>query len=258
MNGIELITQERTRQINVEGWTKEHDDEHTNNELALAAICYAIPGTYLPSYWPSTWDRKWYKPTTRIIDLVKAGALIAAEIDRLQRIEIKKAKEEYIPKIKEFVDEAFEEFGEENDNILILSACYYPYDARDTCEVDDPLVSIHFNKGYKSPCENKLYFPIGKNWDLGNWDRKGEDMDKLSFFYEKYVDPICNTLDKCYIDWYAEDYYKNDNEALNEYWYGCIGIMRNYKIVSFVIRNDGLLCSEDSINDGYNKIIEQL
>ena len=266
--GTNLIEQERERQIHREGWSSEHDDKHVNNELALAAICYAEPnanyiiqeGQYIripnEDFWPEEWDKKWFKPTTRIRDLVKAGALIAAEIDRLQRIEIKKAKEEYIPKIKELVDKAFEEFGEENDNIIILSACYYP--ERYTVEIDDPLESIHFNKGYKSPCENKLYFPIGKNWDLGNWNRKGEDEDKLSSFYEKYVDPICNALDKCCINWSAEDYYKDDNDALNEYWCGCIGIMKDYKIVSFVIRDDGLLCSENSINDGYNKIIEQL
>ena len=256
MNGADLIKQERERQIYSEGWNSEHDDEHTNNELALAAVCYTLPTNYLSSHWPSTWDKKWFKPTTRIRNLVKAGALIAAEIDRLQRIEIKKAKKEYIPKVKELVDKAFEEFGEENDNILILSACYYP--ERYTVEIDDPLESIHFNKGYKSPCENKLYFPIGKNWDLGNWNRKGEDANKLSSFYEKYVDPICIALDKCCINWSAEDYYRDDNDALNEYWCGCIGIMKDYKIVSFVIRDDGLLCSEKSINNGYNKIIEQL
>ena len=93
--GIELIDEERKRQIEVEGWTKEHDAEHTNEALALAAACYAIPSvqrsyTYdpilkarIPEFWP--WDIKWWKPSPedRIKELVKAGALIAAEIDRL-------------------------------------------------------------------------------------------------------------------------------------------------------------------------------
>lgn len=254
--GVNLIKQERERQIYREGWSSEHDDKHVNNELALAAACYAVPDVFSQGYWPPTWDSSWYKSTTRIRDLVKAGALIAAEIDRLQRIEIKKAKEKYISKIKELVDKAFEEFGEEGENILILSACYYP--ERYIVEIDNPLKSIHFNKGYEPPCENKLYFPIGKNWDLGNWERKGEDVNKLSSLYEKYIDPICEALDKCYIDWSAEDYYTDNNDALNEFWCGCIGIMKDYKVVSFVIRDDGLLCCEKYINDGYNKIIEQL
>ena len=84
--GIELISEERQRQINIEGWTAEHDSEHVNNELALAAACYIVPDIYSSGYWPSTWDPKWFKSTTRIRDLVKAGALIAAEIDRLQRL----------------------------------------------------------------------------------------------------------------------------------------------------------------------------
>ena len=94
--GIELIAEERQRQIEVEGWTKEHDAEHTNGSLALAAVCYAIPSesrhySYcplrkerVPDFWP--WDKEWWKPCPedRIMELVKAGALIAAEIDRLQ------------------------------------------------------------------------------------------------------------------------------------------------------------------------------
>ena len=255
MNGVNLIEAERERQIYQEGWTEEHDDKHVNNELALAAACYAVPDVFSQGYWPPTWDLSWYKSTTRIRDLVKAGALIAAEIDRLQRIEIKKAKEEYIPKIKELVDKAFEEFGEEDDNILILSACYYPDDARDTYEIDEPLDRINFNKGSDY---NNLYFPIGRNWDLDDWKKDGVDSDKYDTLYEVYTRPICEALDQCLIDCCAEDYYRDNNSALNDYWYGVIGIMKDYKVVSFVIRNDGLLCSDNSINSGYNRIIEQL
>jgi len=92
--GVELIAEERQRQIEAEGFTKEHDAEHKNGELAKAAICYADPDVYYHQenrylkfrkpndFWP--WDVRWFKPTDRIRDLVKAGALIAAEIDRLQ------------------------------------------------------------------------------------------------------------------------------------------------------------------------------
>lgn len=84
--GIELIAEERRRQIEVEGWTKEHDATYINQELALAAVCYAIPSIkdHRSNYWP--WDRAWWKPSPddRIKELAKSGALIAAEIDRLQ------------------------------------------------------------------------------------------------------------------------------------------------------------------------------
>jgi hypothetical protein len=92
-SGVSLITEERQRQIEVEGWNEEHDDFQAVEELAFAAACYAIPESsriYLksnekPNLW--LWEKEWWKPTPndRIKELVKAGALIAAEIDRLQR-----------------------------------------------------------------------------------------------------------------------------------------------------------------------------
>ena len=84
MNGIELIHLERSRQVACEGFSPEHDDEHTNRALIQAALCY-IKGD--ATGWP--WEPRWWKPKSRVRNLVKAGALIAAEIDRLQRKEAK-------------------------------------------------------------------------------------------------------------------------------------------------------------------------
>ena len=96
LSGVNLIFAERERQKFDEGWTAEHDAEHTYGELADAAASYAMtPDTRatitavcmerdgLPPTWP--WDKQWWKPTpdNRIMELVKAGALIAAEIDRM-------------------------------------------------------------------------------------------------------------------------------------------------------------------------------
>lgn len=94
-NGIDLIAAERRRQFAVEGWTPEHDDEHSYGALAMAAAVYAMPDwersasagnhtTFLSRLWPGDWE---FKPTPadRAGELTKAGALIAAEIDRLLR-----------------------------------------------------------------------------------------------------------------------------------------------------------------------------
>lgn len=89
--GAELITDERNRQITYEGYTSPHDDAHHNGELRDAAICYieGSPQTQPPFSVPRTWPwsaHSWKpSPDDRIRDLVKAGALIAAEIDRVQR-----------------------------------------------------------------------------------------------------------------------------------------------------------------------------
>lgn len=87
--GIELIAEERQRQIEAEGFDVKSDSGYINSELANAAICYAMPykSNEVFRYWP--WDLGWWKPSpkNRIRELQKAGALIAAEIDRLQSIE---------------------------------------------------------------------------------------------------------------------------------------------------------------------------
>lgn len=83
------VLAERQRQVTAEGWTPEHDDEHCNGELAMAAVCYINEtGTVnrnggKPWGWP--WAASWWKPNTRRRNMVKAGALILAEIERLDR-----------------------------------------------------------------------------------------------------------------------------------------------------------------------------
>lgn len=90
MTAIDDVAQERRRQIDVEGWTAEHDDKMTDRSLALAAAAYAASGALESDWavrtWPMTWNKVWFKPTTRRRDLVKAAALIVAEIERLDRI----------------------------------------------------------------------------------------------------------------------------------------------------------------------------
>jgi len=79
--GAQRISGERKRQIEREGWSAEHDDEHKNGELRDAAACYLTLAT---DRWP--WSLADWKPSDAPIrNLVKAGALIAAEIDRLER-----------------------------------------------------------------------------------------------------------------------------------------------------------------------------
>jgi hypothetical protein len=102
MTGAELIIAERWRQIEKEGWTHDHDDQHLYGELAAAAISYIAHAAQLPikakvtvesefgwiRKWlhPWPWEARWWKPDPDPVrNLVKAGALIAAEIDRLNR-----------------------------------------------------------------------------------------------------------------------------------------------------------------------------
>lgn len=96
LSGIQLIAAERTRQIEDEGFSAEKDDKYRELELLRASESYLTAvtspdevgdedGKTRPAWdWP--WDKKWWKPSEDPVrNLVKAGALIAAELDRLQR-----------------------------------------------------------------------------------------------------------------------------------------------------------------------------
>lgn len=91
------IIAERQRQVTTKGWTPEHDDEHVNDEIAAFAALYAMPeacrdwdasetgygDTFGQAICPLDWVPKF---GDRRRELVKAGALIVAEIERLDRI----------------------------------------------------------------------------------------------------------------------------------------------------------------------------
>lgn len=106
------IAAERQRQVDAEGWSAERDDGYTDRSLAHAAAAYALGfdmetraefitedvsggrgetpvwknrQIQVPASWPSSWDARWWKPSDARRDLVKAGALIVAEIERLDR-----------------------------------------------------------------------------------------------------------------------------------------------------------------------------
>lgn len=111
--GMQLIAEERARQIEVKGFDETHDMFNDGHEMAWAAACYAAPEAILvqlpgrmlheSSYidpWPINWgaeiDRRprlegeqelieadHVPLELRLRCLAKAGALIAAEMDRL-------------------------------------------------------------------------------------------------------------------------------------------------------------------------------
>lgn len=106
LSGIQLIAIERKRQIEELGYNYRNDALYSNEQLAKAGACYALPEDYrgenlepvedpeydnlLNAIWP--WDKSYWKPTPedRIKELSKAGALIAAQIDYLQNIKKQK------------------------------------------------------------------------------------------------------------------------------------------------------------------------
>lgn len=102
MNVIDEIAVERQRQIDVEGWSASHDDEHQYGEIANAAAAYAqvaanqaecdrlgLAGECLDDMAPPDcwrWGHDWFKPKDSRRNLVRAAALIVAEIERIDRV----------------------------------------------------------------------------------------------------------------------------------------------------------------------------
>lgn len=93
------IATERGRQIEIEGWSTVHDDEHFSGCMGVAAAAYALTAAAALApddspwreehrgnavrIWP--WGEEWFKPKDPRRDLVRAGALILAEIERIDR-----------------------------------------------------------------------------------------------------------------------------------------------------------------------------
>lgn len=162
--------------------------------------------------------------------------------------------------IKKIVDEIFEKYGEWNDNMIVLGACNYYDEDRHVSFVEEPLKEIDFD-GFGHDY-NKLAFPIGRNYDLSWYDYdhgnyvNGADDDK----YEELMKGVQNIVALMPDLGLAnmEKYWDNDNEAINEMWYGVHAITKDYQIVAFVIRDDGMLCDENSFDSFHNSILCKL
>lgn len=102
---IKDVINERQRQVNQEFYSIENDDEYKENELVRAAACYtnnvvSRGWTYsesdletyqseeAPDFWP--WDLDFWKPKSPRKDLVRAAALLIAEIERIDRAQEQK------------------------------------------------------------------------------------------------------------------------------------------------------------------------
>ena len=99
--GAKMILEERLRQIREEGWDADNDDSYRGGELIRAAQAYLMMSSALirlgpeipfratvagSDWWP--WDERSYNPKADVKkNLVWAGALIAAELDRMERNE---------------------------------------------------------------------------------------------------------------------------------------------------------------------------
>lgn len=86
MTGQERVTTERRQQIEREGYSSEHDNEHPIQTFLDAAASYAMclgPNGAMPVSWP--WEPAAWKPKDRLRNLERAGALYLAAAEYAER-----------------------------------------------------------------------------------------------------------------------------------------------------------------------------
>ena len=140
-------------------------------------------------------------------------------------------------KIHKLVDNIFKKYGEDNDNMIPLSCAYRPEYRLygDTgIEVYSSVMLSDIN-GYN---DNPHVKPIARNWNEEDerWESYTENLAKLVDETFKAKVP------------YAEEQWECNGEALNKYWHGVIAITRDYKIVGFEMRYDGLPQNSNKLN----------
>ena len=176
------------------------------------------------------------------------------KIQEFEEAEKKKAA----GKFRSLIDAFFEKWGDEGDNMIVLSGAYVP--ERMTEEMEDPVNDINW---YWTKY-NQLYHAVGSQQpscsysavcDLPKAER--EKREKLWDQFWADMEPIQKEARKLKIPT-AEKYWEDDNDALNELWCGVIGVMKDYRIVSFVIRDDGMLCDEEGYETFHNSILMSL
>lgn len=83
------VARERDRQIKAEGYSLERDDKYLNQQLPAAAASFVAHArgqhVLATSLWP--WAPKSWKPKTERNSLIKAAALLIAEIERRDRLD---------------------------------------------------------------------------------------------------------------------------------------------------------------------------
>jgi len=84
---VNWLRLERLRQIHEEGYDREHDDGHDWRQFVKAATAYLLAAVDMPhhgaEFWP--WEPEYFKPKSPFRNMVRAGALLIAGMERFAR-----------------------------------------------------------------------------------------------------------------------------------------------------------------------------
>lgn len=172
----------------------------------------------------------------------KLNLLSTGELkDMLKKFETEK-HESIVKQIREKVDSIFEKHGTPEDTIIFLDACVQEDDGgRDIFVVDDPFDIIDFQKN----TYNQIAIPVG----YMAYQESYEDGDNGIAKFRELQEETREILNMIYSDDIMPvDIFFEDDSSVNPCWFGCYGITRDYQLVNFVIRDDGMMLDEDRLN----------
>ena len=140
-------------------------------------------------------------------------------------------------KIKNLVDDCFRKYGCKNDNMILIKLSYRPeYDIYD---FDEDLCEGFYDIDW---LRSKIH-PIAHNYshnDYGVLNSEERETDFLDIC-DNYSLKMAKLVNKI-VSLDVKNLF--ENEGVNECWYGCVGITPDYKVIKFVIRDDGMLCND--------------
>lgn len=143
--------------------------------------------------------------------------------------------DQYETQLKKQVDYMFIKYGIGDENMIVFDCTHWKQWER-ALSTDEEATDIEFES-----CDSDLIKPINVH-----------NMDNIDPDYWKDIHILTELLDKLKCP-YAYKYFK-DFDSVNEEWYGCLAITRNYKVIPFVIRDDGYFTDEKSLSTIFYKV----
>lgn len=145
----------------------------------------------------------------------------------------------FVQGFKKKVDEIFEKFAEEGENVIVLTCCNADESGRSvvTFEDENPMELIDF-EGFAHKY-NKQWHPVGESFFY-----EDDTTDKKKELTEKSYELLNDLLNSKQIE-PIEEYY-NEDDGVNFVWFGVYGVNKDYEVVTFVIRDDGMLSDYDA------------
>lgn len=131
--------------------------------------------------------------------------------------------------LKKLVDDVFQKYGDEENNMIVLQAVFAP--DHSSIHESDPISELY----YLDSRWNKQIHPVGMKWTSEEYDDVYDD-------YNSMIEDINTELNHLNVDNAVKLFTWND--SINEYWFGVTAITRDYKYIYFVFREDGILLND--------------